>query len=219
MVESTCELCAAPFVGRCKTKRFCSYACGNTAHVRRHRAARRTPPDVRSCISCGSLFQIVNANQFYCCRGCRPSVKVSSARKSAARHRRRPLRLRYCLDCGELFNYSRRSNALRCQDCTYTHNAYRRHEAEARRRQVYRLGDKSITWQALGDRDGWCCHLCGKSVPKIAGVAVQPMGATIDHLVPVARGGTHEWDNVALAHRICNMRRSDGGITQLRLVG
>jgi 5-methylcytosine-specific restriction endonuclease McrA len=32
-------------------------------------------------------------------------------------------------------------------------------------------------------------------------------------------GGTHTWDNVALAHRSCNLKRGAGGVAQLRLVG
>ena len=45
------------------------------------------------------------------------------------------------------------------------------------------------------------------------------LGATVDHLVPIAAGGLHTWDNVALAHRRCNLKRGAAGIVQLRLVG
>jgi 5-methylcytosine-specific restriction endonuclease McrA len=42
------------------------------------------------------------------------------------------------------------------------------------------------------------------------------MGATVDHLIPVAHGGTDDPRNVALAHRVCNVRRQDKGEVQLR---
>jgi 5-methylcytosine-specific restriction endonuclease McrA len=44
-------------------------------------------------------------------------------------------------------------------------------------------------------------------VPQVAGTAKEPMGGTVDHLVPIVDGGQHVWSNVALAHRICNLAR------------
>ena len=32
---------------------------------------------------------------------------------------------------------------------------------------------------------------------------------SIDHIIPVSRGGTHTWDNVQLAHRYCNSIKSN----------
>ena len=77
----------------------------------------------------------------------------------------------------------------------------------ARRQAAEQRGDKGITWQTVADRDGWDCHLCGESVKHAAGTAHEPEGATVDHLTPIALGGSHTWDNVALAHRRCNISR------------
>jgi 5-methylcytosine-specific restriction endonuclease McrA len=68
-------------------------------------------------------------------------------------------------------------------------------------------GDKGITWRALGQRDGWDCHLCGDLVEEKAGTAYEPFGATVDHVISIVEGGTHTWDNVRLAHRRCNTSR------------
>jgi 5-methylcytosine-specific restriction endonuclease McrA len=43
------------------------------------------------------------------------------------------------------------------------------------------------------------CGICGDYVP----VADQ----SLDHIIPLARGGTHEPANVQLAHRVCNSRK------------
>ena len=32
---------------------------------------------------------------------------------------------------------------------------------------------------------------------------------SIDHVIPVSKGGTHTWDNVKLAHRHCNTMKSN----------
>lgn len=49
------------------------------------------------------------------------------------------------------------------------------------------------------DRDGGVCHLCNELVTS--------GNRSLDHLIPIARGGAHaEW-NLATAHRRCNQRR------------
>lgn len=105
-----------------------------------------------------------------------------------------------------------------CNRCRFIKRARYRGKAMGRRYASEKAGD-DITWGELGERDKWRCHICGDRVLKRAGKAKQPRGATVDHLIPIADGGTHTWDNVALAHRSCNTSRGAGGIAQLRLTG
>lgn len=78
-----------------------------------------------------------------------------------------------------------------------------------RARMAGREYEKGISLKALRERDGGdCCH-CGvemvfRRFKSGEGVGTQ---ATIEHLVPISRGGTHTWGNVALACRDCNFRR------------
>jgi 5-methylcytosine-specific restriction endonuclease McrA len=57
-------------------------------------------------------------------------------------------------------------------------------------------------------RDEWTCHLCGEMVdetlPRLA-----KMGASLDHVVPISKGGTDEPENLKLAHFICNVRKGN----------
>lgn len=48
-------------------------------------------------------------------------------------------------------------------------------------------------------RDGYVCGICG------GGVAPDQM--SIDHIVPISRGGTDDLDNLQAAHRSCNSRK------------
>jgi 5-methylcytosine-specific restriction endonuclease McrA len=105
-----------------------------------------------------------------------------------------------------------------CNRCRFIKKARQKNVATARRQSAEKAGDK-IAWRELGERDGWQCHICNRKVQKRAGTAKQPKGATVDHIVPVAHGGSHTWDNVALAHRVCNTSRGAAGEVQLRLVG
>jgi len=82
-----------------------------------------------------------------------------------------------------------------------------RSKAMQRRLLAEKSGDNGIHWRVVGERDDWVCHLCGGEVLKKAGTAYEPFGATVDHLIPIAKDGTHTWGNVSLAHRRCNVVR------------
>ena len=85
-----------------------------------------------------------------------------------------------------------------------------------RREQLKKNGkyEWSITIPKLIKRDK-VCKLCGRAVDitdivdakgtKIAGDNYP----SIDHIIPVSKGGTHTWDNVQLAHRGCNTNKNN----------
>lgn len=52
----------------------------------------------------------------------------------------------------------------------------------------------------LFERDGWSCRYCGDAVTMET--------ATLDHVVPVSRGGTDDPDNLAAACLMCNSVKS-----------
>lgn len=56
------------------------------------------------------------------------------------------------------------------------------------------------------ERDGWICYLCGEPVDKTL-TGRDPMAPSIDHIIPLSRGGLDCYDNVALAHYSCNCRK------------
>lgn len=61
-------------------------------------------------------------------------------------------------------------------------------------------------WRAICERDGWRCWLCGEAIDA----SLQPparMAGTVDHVVPLANGGSDDDDNVRAAHLTCNSRR------------
>jgi hypothetical protein len=65
----------------------------------------------------------------------------------------------------------------------------------------------------LGNRDGWTCWVCGGDVERSdvgatgSSPAGSPHAASVDHVVPRARGGTNQPANLRLAHRRCNGQR------------
>lgn len=85
-----------------------------------------------------------------------------------------------------------------------------RRAAKDRRRALERDAFVApVNRRSVYERDRWVCQLCREPVAR--GKAVpHPKAPTIDHIVPLARGGTHEPANVQLAHYLCNSIKSDG---------
>lgn len=59
-------------------------------------------------------------------------------------------------------------------------------------------------------RDDWVCQLCYRPCDLTA-VVPHPEAATLDHIVPLARGGMHTMGNLQTAHFMCNARKGDRG--------
>lgn len=132
------------------------------------------------------------------------------AELNADRLKRTEARLHDCPVCGK-----------RTARPKYCSNGCRRKaenaSKEARRRAKinYAMIDNDITLSALFKRDGGVCHICGgrclyedyttRQGQKISG----DWYPSIDHVVPLAKGGEHSWQNVKLAHRRCNYIKRD----------
>jgi 5-methylcytosine-specific restriction endonuclease McrA len=94
------------------------------------------------------------------------------------------------------------------------YNAHRKRMKVNRRRVVLEY-DKDITIEVLYNRAAGICALCGgrcdyedyvfRGETFIAGNHYP----SIDHIVPISKGGSHTWDNVQLAHKQCNSIKSD----------
>lgn len=79
--------------------------------------------------------------------------------------------------------------------------------AKARRAKTKGAANpEKIDRDLVADRDGWVCWLCGTDVDREARWP-NTLCASLDHVVPLSRGGQHTYTNVRLAHFICNTRR------------
>lgn len=69
--------------------------------------------------------------------------------------------------------------------------------------------DPGINDTSLRARHGDYCCYCGKtmSFDIVEGHKFNPDRATVEHVIPLSRGGTHTWDNTVLCCWYCNVRR------------
>lgn len=71
--------------------------------------------------------------------------------------------------------------------------------------------DDSIDLDSVYKKFEGICKLCGNRT-DITDKQSNRIGKnypTIDHIIPLSKGGTHTWSNVQLAHNKCNARKQD----------
>jgi 5-methylcytosine-specific restriction endonuclease McrA len=78
--------------------------------------------------------------------------------------------------------------------------------------------DADLTHDALRDRDGDACHYCQVVMDFNAGKLGDwnPRKASIDHVIPLSRGGSHTFSNTVLACLSCNIGKRDKPVDEWR---
>lgn len=117
---------------------------------------------------------------------------------------------RWCIESFATTNCGQSYCSARCQK---TANARRK---KARRKSA--VGSLPSLWE-IYLRDQGICQLCKTRVPRSA-VLPHPKAATLDHIVPLSKGGTHDAINIQLAHSRCNTSKGNRPHQdQLRMFG
>ena len=115
---------------------------------------------------------------------------------------------RYCRDNGCCSKECLKKRARKAQKIR--ERGYRNHKGRARKYGC--AFDSSVTLKALIKRNGLRCAICGEMCePDDHGWTdhTGPKHPTIDHIIPMSKGGGHVWDNVQVAHAICNSIKRD----------
>lgn len=219
-----CVSCSTRFEASKDSVRFCSQACQNAA---------RLPEFHITCEHCGNEATMHVASARFCSEMCRrwsfagrpnstavvPWVKpkyVPTPPQNPPGFNWTVIVNGPCHRCGEQFTAAVPSTASLARFCS---TKCSRAHAKAKRRAVKRnayVADVSPT--AIFERDCWTCQLCRRKVDRTKS-APHPKSPTIDHIVPLGAGGTHEPSNAQCAHFLCNSIKGDRGTDQLRLIG
>lgn len=191
----------------------------------------------RACIICGKEYE-VKGKSLVCSNECRKAdgrnkyyadhdhnLELAKKRWVTTERQRRIDKFvsetKKCEWCGESFTteygdvrrtYCSQTCAKRKErhDKHYSNSAIKRYKAE-------RNGEK-VKAVEIYERDKWVCQICNKRVNKCLNYP-HPMSASLDHIIPIADGGTHTRVNVQLAHLRCNVSIGVGGVKQARLFG
>lgn len=95
--------------------------------------------------------------------------------------------------------------------CDYC-NLHRKQGFKARA-MMYGVSHTHVSRAAVFRRDGWRCQLCGHKVLKKAKrnrytKRLHPRTASLDHIIPMSKGGPHCEANVQCACLACNVRKN-----------
>ena len=151
------------------------------------------------------------AGQLYSCRAaaCVRARKAEYARKwQAAYHAEHGVwqARRYTEDKAKKAERDRRRNAEKPMRQRYPAQFAAK---DARRRM--RIAEALVEPFDPADvfeRDGWVCQLCQERVdPELA--YPDPLSKSLDHIVPISKGGAHSFANGQLAHLRCNIVKRD----------
>jgi hypothetical protein len=154
------------------------------------------------CVHCSISFIAKKTDARYCSSECVYQSRYSKQVEAKEVHSIK------CKECSKFFattNTSRKYCSHKCM------TKYRdRRKEVTRRERVLSNGDvhKDISIERLIKRDKGICYLCNEKV-NINVDSNDNFYPSIEHVIPIAKGGTHTWDNVKLAHRYCNMIKRD----------
>jgi hypothetical protein len=138
------------------------------------------------------------------------------------RNKRQTQQQAMCAWCWELFTTRRRNQKLCSDRCAVEvrleygrgyqktlratdpdRTAYQREH-----RRALLLACRSVPFKRsdVFERDGWICQLCHEPVdPEIKHPARRSV--SLDHIIPLARGGDHVYENAQTAHLSCNQEK------------
>lgn len=189
-MDRRCDSCFRDISTRAPKARFCSEAC------RRWRANGHTEARIRSveaCLSCGGSLDGKLITATYCSRVCKnAAVQKRRVRDDAARYlRERERRITYAKD------YARANPHV-------GQAAKRRRRVRAAENGNFRFN--GADWLRVQRRFGFRCAYCSKRGPL-----------TMDHVVPIVRGGTHSEGNIVPACVSCNCHKQGRFVMEWKL--
>jgi 5-methylcytosine-specific restriction endonuclease McrA len=162
-----------------------------------------------TCEWCGEQFEttarrLEGHRVKFCSRICKDAARKATDKQ--VREQAKPER--NCRHCGIAMPKAMRADAAYCSEkCNSRAHGLKRGNGRVghgRRRDIERA--------YIVERDASRCHICGEKC--------KPDEITLDHLIPLAKGGTHVPENLRVAHLSCNARKRDRSANdQLMLIG
>ena len=200
-------LCTVP---KCGATHYCGTYC--KTHYSRFRktgsATTRKLGQVidgkRVCATCkvDTPLGLMSPSKGSYCRAC-----VNAAGVARKMYKPKVIGSKPCENCGEDFPFNKKKNRHCSTDCAQqTVNKRNWKHLQARRARLKDAFVESFHSIEIYERDNWLCGICGTQIDPAAKLPDQ-MSASVDHIIPISRGGTHERANAQAAHLFCNVSK------------
>lgn len=208
-----------PQTGGGARRLYCSVRCRRDSDW----ARKKLGPFSGNCQRCGSAWTNEKMRQKFCSYECKYADGLDRAAQRYAEFREaNPLPELYhftCDLCSVEFSkpYQVKGIAVQrgiyCESCRPIAQTMR-YRLKTVKRQSQTTHANRIAHEQLAERDGLNCYLCNEVI-DMALPKTSKYGATIDHVVPLSRGGLDELDNLKLAHWTCNLAKSNKLVEEL----
>lgn len=215
----------------------CSRVCGwkyqHAQAAQRHaiialeRAVEHKAARTRTCPSCEVVFT-GRRKTIYCSARCRQEHAVAQQLLKYRERSDAASKSRHCRECSGEFKKGYGKTGLRhfCSiECRRAFVDKRNSSVRNKRlaswsgklhvRRAKRAGapvESGVTRRAVFVRDGWTCQVCRRPVLREVQRRSGPrheLSPELDHIVPIAKGGGHTWNNVQCLCRRCNHVKGD----------
>jgi 5-methylcytosine-specific restriction endonuclease McrA len=195
-LNRTCETCGEEFIAKRVTSRCCSRKCTRAKINAVHNAAKYVVLEPKDCRGCGQQFMPQRSDGNWCSGSCyqrhtRPYVPVENPPKP-------------CALCGELFEPVR-SDALFCsRRCL--------HKLHTQLRRARKLSNRDNAavypqdWLGMLRRHCGRCAYCDRRTDRL----------TMDHVIPISRGGRHAIGNLMPICKHCNSSKGPKLLSEWR---
>jgi predicted nucleic acid-binding Zn ribbon protein/endogenous inhibitor of DNA gyrase (YacG/DUF329 family) len=202
-----CDTCGKSMIysGIGRIAKSCSDKCKNI-HDHKIRVSKGDylkEKTLINCDSCKTEFLTAFDHQRFCSASCRNKKDTNDKSR---------IYLYKCDECGIDFVTKRHLSGVSVQSITRCKNCQiERQRVRYRKKTLARQGALSnprISVEIIAKRDYYLCHLCNQIVDMDL-KRTDKMGATIDHVLPISKGGLDTMENVALAHWICNIKKGN----------
>lgn len=199
-----CIVCGKPFLGEAyRESKYCSRECYKADW---HNAHKEKKPRVRSAESIAKQKEREQRKAQEKAQAADRKKEQKEIKKLCAILRKREKQLQTCVcqECGREFHPTTSRQVCcskRCQN---------KRTNRMKDKRIYQNGtpDCSISLTRLYMRDMGVCALCGRHI-DFDGDSNGAHYPSIDHIVPLSKGGIHSWDNVQLACRECNTAKGN----------
>lgn len=168
----------------------------------------KTIAPITECKVCHQNFQPNRSGVLFCSDDCRKELNRQRTKEHYDAHQKadainKPV-LKECAHCGTEFTAIKYIDKVVYCSIRCTKKAMKLTRRARKKNQFV----EAVYRNEIIKRDNQTCQLCLKKV-DLTKQAPHPLSVTMDHIIPLAKGGTHEPKNIQLAHFICNSRKRD----------
>jgi endogenous inhibitor of DNA gyrase (YacG/DUF329 family) len=231
-LTATCRYCGKEYHPKSiERNKYCSRKCRfNYLHERKAKRLQAVElekqdrqPKYRKCSLCGKEYQFGKGYQGFCSHECRKEANRQRSCEYYKAHfisvkQTNPFITKSCPECGRSFKVNYHANRTIYCSKRCSEKEFKRNQNHKRRLNKVSLFISKVHRQEIFKRDNFTCQICHKKI-NLKYKFPHPLSATIDHIIPLAKGGTHEPKNCQTAHMICNSNKRDLLQGQLLLIG